>query len=181
MTHYEILPVEQRIDSKIETQFDGLIPILNDVYEKNGSFIPEESIMDEPGFANFVSDLTNLLSDNDGDLRADFASQQGICFAIGVARLMQPSSVGLQLNFPQYIKEVRGEDEAQTIIHDTTSFLDDYPSLEGLIEAYLPQIDPSGEYPESAKTITALTFMLMEVSNSNSHIEHTLEALDFDA
>lgn len=181
MPDKELLPKRYQIDHQAELEFGMVIPILAEIREKQGSFVDSDFGPHAEVVQKYTKLLCHLLCPDGHDIRAEFAAYEAFHFAYTATNVLMPRSEYPNVYFESYVDVLRNQGEdalAIKIQQDTSSYLDDNPSVDSLILEYLDTLDPSGQYNELTHTTAALVFLQAELGTERMYINEQIQKLE---
>jgi hypothetical protein len=190
MTRYEILPTEKRLETRTNERLHEVTKMLDTIYDAGETFVPPGLAEQRPDLlAQHTEQLTEIatcLAEKPSGWPWEFAGKaalEGFAFALVVGKAVQPPGTRINIDIGRYANSIPPERRIETMRSDAAHYLGQHACLRGLVETYLPKIDPTGEFTQSTTAITALTMMQIDLSNTNLHIDEIMEEFqtDFDA
>lgn len=147
------------IDDHIEGNGAVLIQVLNEFYDTNqNATLIDEQLMMQPVMYKYIDALDIALATDEAPKNE--ASVEAITAAI---------------HFTLYVNDLAGQrvgyinptsyhatHAPEHIREDMEEYLENHPTFHGLLETYMPELDPTGKYESTVKTAAALMSVHIE-------------------
>lgn len=146
----------RRVETELDTELPTLLTILHESVDNDGVIIADE-LEQNLAMVEYAAKLDQVLTTTptDESWRVVYRS---IHFAASVSDLLK---CGLVFDFTVF-GNVEPADLRDYITDITQVYMGNHPSIDGLTSAFMPELDPSGEYSDVAETTVALLLIQLE-------------------
>ncbi|OYX53664.1 hypothetical protein B7Y92_01840 [Candidatus Saccharibacteria bacterium 32-50-13] len=162
----------RRVETELTTELPTLVTILHESVDNEGAVIVDE-LEQNLAMVEYATKLDQVLSaaPTDESWRVAYRS---IHFAASVSDLLR---CGLVFDFTVF-NDVEPAHLRDYIIDITQTYMGGHPSIDNLTGAFMPELDPSGEYSDMAETVVALLLIQLERGSEGLAAAEAVDAWD---
>ncbi len=154
---------------------DAVAELIDAHIANGGEMISQQLEMAQPSVVSYARYLSTVLCGEQADEAAHAVSYRAVHFALITATQFKSSQpLG---DFKGYYQN-RHDHEAMRakIEEDTQIYMGRSPHLDRLVSRYVPELDPTGEYPHVAETVVALVYLHIDEQAHEQFIDAQVAA-----
>ncbi len=178
------LPDEYRFETTVAEMYEPLVESLaecaesGDVIDLEAEFAREYTELWE--LSRTVTELLKSDTENFADVQA--ATYRGLSFGLQIVNDIISGPINKHL--AKYVQKellAHGDDMTEHLQADVQQYLAERPAIDGLIAAFMPEIDGAALCNHHAETAAGLMFMVCEREQAEHYLQVEVETLSIDS